>query len=523
MQEGGQKVFRAREKEPSHVCFQDYEKVFKLFVSPAMVAAAKEGKAIFNVPGADVRARVESHAELLDKLTDVTFYPKKMALINALLAFNVFHENKLKINARTEAYALKEMFLCVLETSKSTISGNRLQTGMKQLVAKLSKKDGNFLMQVRQSPTFLRASKKRSGSVPRKSGPPAKKAKRDADEGLSLSALANEFLSPDLAPDADKTLLNIDVEKMRLAIPGSWSASSSHSWSTPGSAEKPMPPLADAPRMSDAWRVDAEMQKQTAPAKIVPLQLTSDAGSDTASLNAGTSAKATVVDSFDHFTGKGKRLHPDGSVEYADAVAGDDSFLQCVFENGDVFHTGIPALVVELAAASIVEGVEDKANKRKAKAKAKASAKAEAKAKAKAKAKASAKAKAKAKSKAAAKSEAAGKAKAKSNAQAMAAAGPAVAPAPAPAALEDGDRVNAFYGKLTITKAKAQSYIQFSCKQADGKSKKKLVVAVSQTQSAQHNTVILDLAAWINQHDRELTPDELKEKRIQLIANLDLS
>jgi hypothetical protein len=398
------------------------------------------------------------------------------------------------------------------------VDGSRLSESLGQLAKKCKDaKKSNFLMLIRQSPTFQRASKKRAGSVSRI----ARSSKRpivdpvlDQDE---FDEAAERFLSPDLDRDATKSPISIDFKNKKFEVPSSWTrrSSSSQLLSSDEKQTGPRLPFADMPPMSAAWLAEVEKHRQNAahadaaaPVAAEASPLPADA--DAAAAVAAEPPVARYIDAFDHFTGKGKRIHSDGEVEYANAVAGADSFLQCTFKNGDVMHTQIPALAFERALESAAA-----VPKRQSKAKANPKSKAKAKAKAKAKVLPAPKAQAKAKGK----SKASAKAKVAPKARAKAAAAMAPADVAAAAAVGNG-RTNAFYGKLVIIKAKEQSYVQYNCEQQDGTVKKKLVVAVSKSQSADHGDVIAQMASWINQHDRQFTPDELKAKRASVIESI---
>ena len=55
--------------------------------------------------------RIEQHFEVLNAISDLTFFPKKTSIAECLLEFDKHLKQRLKLDYRQEAYAVKSMFL----------------------------------------------------------------------------------------------------------------------------------------------------------------------------------------------------------------------------------------------------------------------------------------------------------------------------------------------------------------------------------------------------------------------------
>ena len=360
--------------------------------------------------------RIEQHFEVLNAISDLTFFPKKTSIAECLLEFDKYLKQRLKLDYRQEAYAVKSMFLHVTSLSFQVTSGVKLRPGVLALCKKFrdrQKAQDNFLSSVRNSPTFQKYRAKQQESplkrlvLPISWTTPSSAAASDASEnadkkadsdcvGLMSSSGLRQMTRPNLAWQLDidkqrgpprdfKLLLQQELDKLRSSEPVS----------------------------SSNQRLDMAAAEDVAAAspEFVSLEPAS-------SSNQRPGAKRFVY-SWDHFHGQGKRLDVEtGESEMVSAMPCDDSFLHCKFSCGFDLNTGVPALAVKNAEALVAASKPLRNKKSKAKTKAKAKAKAEAKAKAKASRKAVTKAASKPMAKGSAKAKAEPKAKAKAKAQA---------------------------------------------------------------------------------------------------------
>ena len=92
----------------------------------------------------NIRALVDQYYDMMNAFTDVTWYPKKTTIQEAIELCNKDLEGKLlqgkeadKIaKVRAEAYAVKSMFLEIINAEKSTSTGEKLSSNMAALVKK---------------------------------------------------------------------------------------------------------------------------------------------------------------------------------------------------------------------------------------------------------------------------------------------------------------------------------------------------------------------------------------------------
>ena len=443
----------------------------------------------------------------------MSFFAKKTTLHDALVMFDDFHGKKFKLDYRNEAYAIKAMLLCIAQSGKNMQDGSRLKKGLQKLATK-HKGRSNFLSAIRQSPTFKRTSMKKSRgqlspmSSPQFPGTPGSPEDAQVVDGSRLKVPTSWNLPADTLPMSSSSRAPVDEGSVaQVAVPVS----------TPAPRRDFRVLMGLAPKTADA---DASSLLKSTALKDNAMDLPKPAGENTASHVSPRTAEHSessytdvplYLDAYDHYSGRCKRVHRSGEVEFAECDSTVGVFLQCRFKNDDVYQTDIPSLAIVRAESSAIASKGKKLRKkRKLNAKAKATAKPKAKGKAKLQVAVKSKVKAKAKAKrllsASAQARPAPKAKGKAKGKAK-----ALAPAL--------DRTNAFYGKLQIGKYTGQSYIQYFVSAADGKRVKRLIIAVNVAQCAQHADIIDDLAVWINQHDRELSRAELVEKRAILIAD----
>ena len=151
----------SREKEPAHISGETYWLLMKGNISLKSLADAKDGKGLFTRPGDNIRALVDQYYDMMNAFTDVTWYPKKTTIQEAIELCNKDLDGKLlqgkeadKITkVRAEAYAVKSMFLEIINAEKSTSTGERLSSNMAALVKKF--KGSRKLKDVLSSSPFL--------------------------------------------------------------------------------------------------------------------------------------------------------------------------------------------------------------------------------------------------------------------------------------------------------------------------------------------------------------------------------
>ena len=401
--------------------------------------------------------RIEQHREVLDAISSPTFFPKKTTLTEGIELFDKHLNNKLKLDCRQEAYALKCMFLHVTSMSFQVKSGVKLKPGTFASCEKFrdrEKDQDNFLCKIKSSPSFQKFKANHASPSQKRLVLP-----------LSWTTPRPESFSTP-ASDPQSAVFSEPPESLQKVVVSQTETSSEKVAGSQyvilkdtsfGLLHIPRPPL--------VWQL--ELGKQRGPprdfklllqqelAKLRPCEpasssskksdLVSSSSPVLISLHSASSQPASssqqksaptkrFLYSWDHFHGQGRRLDIEsGEVEMAAAAPGEDSVLHCKFSCGYDLNTGVPALAVTSAEALVAAAKPRKDKKGKAKAKAKAAAKAKAKAQGEAAPAAKAKAKAqvvpvakdavKAKGKAKAEGKAQAKAKAKAKAKAMAAPG----------------------------------------------------------------------------------------------------
>lgn len=140
----GYRPVSSREKEPGNVSGETYWMLMKGNIPLKSLAAAKDGQGLFTRPGANIRALVDDNYDMINAFADVTWFPKKTTIQDALELCNKDLEGKLLqgkeadriTKVRAEAYAVKSMFLEVINAEKSTSTGEKLSSKMAALVKK---------------------------------------------------------------------------------------------------------------------------------------------------------------------------------------------------------------------------------------------------------------------------------------------------------------------------------------------------------------------------------------------------
>ena len=138
-----------RETEPAYATGKLYWSLIKANVSLKALETCKDGKGLFT-RGDQIRELVEKHHAMLSALSDVTFFPKKTTLQDAIEEANKDLENKLLPGAasdriklaRAEAYAIKSMMLDIAQAAKSIVSGAKISPAVHALIKKFKLSKG---------------------------------------------------------------------------------------------------------------------------------------------------------------------------------------------------------------------------------------------------------------------------------------------------------------------------------------------------------------------------------------------